>query len=445
MRKPSTSIAAVAIVLVIAAAAAGAARAAPPPVEVATQLLDRLDAGQYDAAEAGFDTAMKQAVPVDRLAGVWKSLPPARGRGAPDVRPVDGATLVAVPLHREGAELVAQVVVGSDGAIKGFLVSPAPPPAAAAPPADAPYAERDVAMGAGATALPATLAMPRGAGPFPAVVLVHGSGPQDRDETIGANRPFLDIARALAARGIAVLRYEKRTHAHPGEFAGRDFSVDDETTDDAVAAIAMLRTQPGIDPSRVFVLGHSQGAMLAPRVAARSGQTAGIVMLAAPARRLLDLLPEQNRYLVGLDGSVSDDEKAALARIDAMIAKVRSGGALAAAETPLGLPAAYWRSIDAVDPVADARAATVPMLLLQGGRDFQVTGADWSLWQAALANDPRATLRFYPALNHLGIAGTGPATPQDYQTAGHVDARLIDDVVDWISARHVAAAPAPAR
>jgi hypothetical protein len=128
-----------------------------------------------------------------------------------------------------------------------------------------------------------------------------------------------------------------------------------------------------------------------------------------------------------------------------MIAKVRSGGALAAAETPLGLPAAYWRSIDAVDPVADAHAATVPMLLLQGGRDFQVTGADWSLWQAALANDPRATLRFYPALNHLGIAGTGPATPQDYQTAGHVDARLIDDVVDWISARHVAAAPAPAR
>jgi hypothetical protein len=348
-------------------------------------------------------------------------------------------------LHREGAELVAQVVVGSDGAIKGFLVSPAPPPAAAAPPADAPYAERDVAMGAGATALPATLAMPRGAGPFPAVVLVHGSGPQDRDETIGANRPFLDIARALAARGIAVLRYEKRTHAHPGEFAGRDFSVDDETTDDAVAAIAMLRTQPGIDPSRVFVLGHSQGAMLAPRIAARSGQAAGIVMLAAPARRLLDLLPEQNRYLVGLDGSVSDDEKAALARIDAMIAKVRSGGALAAAETPLGLPAAYWRSIDAVDPVADARAATVPMLLLQGGRDFQVTGADWSLWQAALANDPRATLRFYPALNHLGIAGTGPATPQDYQTAGHVDARLIDDVVDWISARYVAAAPAPAR
>jgi dienelactone hydrolase len=293
--------------------------------------------------------------------------------------------------------------------------------------------------------LPATLAMPRGAGPFPAVVLVHGSGPQDRDETIGANRPFLDLARDLAARGIAVLRYEKRTHAHPGEFAGRDFTVDDETTNDAVAAIAMLRAQPGIDASRVFVLGHSQGGMLAPRIATRSAQVAGLIMLAAPARRLLDLLPEQNRYLVGLDGSISDADKAALARIDAMIAAVRNGGSLASADTPLGLPAAYWRSIDAIDPVADARAAGVPLLLLQGGRDFQVTAADWSLWQAALGGDPRATLRFYPSLNHLGIAGTGAATPQDYQVPGHVDAQLVADIAAWIDARHSTAPPAAAR
>jgi dienelactone hydrolase len=446
MRKPSNATAAIAIVLlIVGAAAARAAQAAPPAVDVAMQLLDRLDAGQYDAAESAFDAPMKQAVPADRLAGVWASLPPARGRGAPQVQALDGATVVAVPLHRAGVEVVAQVVVGTDGAIKGFLVRPAPPPAAAAPPADAPYLERDATVGAGSSALPATLAMPRGDGPFPAVVLVHGSGPQDRDETIGANRPFLDIARGLAARGIAVLRYEKRTRAHPGDFAGRDFTVDDETTNDAVAAIAMLRAQPGIDPSRVYVLGHSQGAMLAPRIASRSGQAAGVVMLAAPARRLLDLLPEQNRYLVGLDGSVSDDEKAALARIDAMIAKVRSGGTLAPADTPLGLPAAYWRSIDRVEPVADARATTMPMLLLQGGRDFQVTAADWALWQAAFANVARATLRFYPALNHLAIAGTGPATPREYQAAGHVDAQLIADVAAWITAARGTTAPAAAR
>ncbi|WP_133477457.1 alpha/beta hydrolase [Cognatilysobacter segetis] len=433
------------VLVVLIAAVAGGARAATPPVDVATQLLDRLEAGQYDAAESAFDSTMQQAVPADRLAGVWKSLPPARGRGTPQVQPVDGGTLVAIPLHRDGAELIAQVVVGPDGRITGFLVRPAPPPAAAAPAADAPYVERETQVGTGERALPATLTLPRRTGPFPAVVLVHGSGPQDRDETIGANRPFLDLARGLAARGIAVLRYEKRTHARPGDFAGRDFTVDDETTDDAVAAIATLRTQPGIDASRLFVFGHSQGAMLAPRIAARSGHVAGVVMLAAPARRLLDLLPEQNRYLFELDGTLGDDEKAALQRIDSMIATVRRGGPLAAADAPLGLPVAYWRSIDAVDPVADARGLALPMLLLQGGRDFQVTASDWSLWTSALGATPRAALKFYPALNHLAIAGSGPSTLQDYQVPGHVDAGLIGDVASWISAQPRTPAPAPAR
>jgi hypothetical protein len=168
-------------------------------------------------------------------------------------------------------------------------------------------------------------------------------------------------------------------------------------------------------------------------------------MLAAPARRLLDLLPEQNRYLVGLDGTVSAEVTAALARIATMIARVRAGGTLAAADTPLGLPAAYWRSIDTVEPVADARATRLPMLLLQGGRDFQVTATDWSLWQAALGTAPRATLKFYPALNHLAIAGTGPATPQDYQVAGHVDPQLIADAADWIRATGTTTASAASR
>ncbi|TZF87405.1 alpha/beta hydrolase family protein, partial [Cognatilysobacter lacus] len=233
----------------------------------------------------------------------------------------------------------------------------------------------------------------------------------------------------------AVLRYEKRTHAHPGEFAGRDIDVDQETTNDAVAAVDMLRAQAGIDPARVFVLGHSQGAMLAPRIATRSGHVAGVVMLASPARRLLDLLPEQSRYLAGLDGAISEQEKSALANLDTMIAGIRAGRPLAASEAPLGLPAAYWRSIDSIDPVADARALKLPLLLLQGGRDFQVTGADWTLWQAALGHDPRATLRFYPDVNHLGIAGTGAPTLQDYQTAGHVDARIIGDIAAWIGER----------
>src|SRR5690606_24805705 len=260
---------------------------------------------------------------------------------------------------------------------------------------------------------------------------VHGSGPQDRNETVGANRPFLDIARALAARGIAVLRYDKRTQARPQDFAGGDYDVDDETTDDAVAAVAALREVDGVDRDRVFVLGHSQGGMLAPRIAEASGDVAGLVMLAAPARPLLDLLPEQNRYLFAADGEIVPAEQQFLDSLDASIARIRSGAPMDARDTPLGLPVAYWRGLDAIDPVADALAIDIPILLLQGGRDFQVVDADWQRWRRALADRPDTSFKHYPALNHLGIAGQGAGTLAEYDQPGHVDAGLIDDVAEW--------------
>ena len=181
---------------------------------------------------------------------------------------------------------MAKVAVGADGKIVGLLIQPAqatqvPAPAVAE---DANFSEREVMVGEGERALPGTLDMPKGDGPFPAVVLVHGSGAHDRDETIGPNKPFLDIARGLAAQGVAVLRYEKRSHVRPQDFASGNFGVDDETTNDAVLAVETLRQTAGIDPKRVFVLGHSQGGMMAPRIAMKDGNTAGLVLLAAPAR-----------------------------------------------------------------------------------------------------------------------------------------------------------------
>ena len=101
----------------------------------------------------------------------------------------------------------------------------------------------------------------------------------------------------------------------------------------------------------------------------------------------------------------------------------------------MGMPTGYWRSIDGVDPIAEARALSVPMLLQQGGRDFQVVQADWQRWQQAFDKHTRVTLKQYQHLNHLGIAGTGPGKPGEYAVAGHVDAGLIDDIADWIHQR----------
>ncbi len=182
-------------------------------------------------------------------------------------------------------------------------------------------------------------------------------------------------------------------------------------------------------------MGHSQGGMLAPRIATKSGKVAGLVLWAAPARSLLTLLPEQNRYLLGLDGQISADEQAFLDTLDRQIAAARSDADVPAADLPLRLPAHYWRTFEAIDPVADARASPLPMLLLQGGRDFQVVDTDWQLWQRGLARQRQVSFKYYPPLNHLGIAGEGPGSLQEYSRPGHVLPALIDDVAAWIGAQ----------
>jgi dienelactone hydrolase len=410
------------------------------PAALATQALDRLDAGDYAQVEALFGPQMAAAVPADKLKAVWESLPAqagkATGRGEASVSTQGDVALVQVPLHFEKAELVAKFAIGGDGKIAGFLVQPAqvatPAPAVAD---DAAIVEREFPVGDGERALPGTLALPKGDGPFPAVVLVHGSGPHDRDETIGPNKPFLDLARGLAAQGIAVLRYEKRTKARPQDFAGGAFGVDDETTFDAVLAVDALRKTDGVDPKRVFVLGHSQGGLMAPRVAALSGHVDGLILLAAPARPLLDILIEQNRRLAVLDdGKTSDAERDAINALIAQVRVARDPATDPMAKGPMGLSAGYWRSIDSVDPVAEAKRVNLPMLVLQGARDIQVVDADWQAWKGAFHDDPKVTFKLYDSLNHLAIAGEGEGSLAEYQRPGHVDPKLIDDVASWIKA-----------
>lgn len=416
------------------AAFSGNALAAEPQ-QVASQLLDHLQAGRMAEAEAMFTPQMASAVPADKLQGLWQSLGELKQRGAAHSSEQQGVHVVEVTLQFVSGAVVAQVAVDAQDKVAGLMLRPAPAAKEAPPPVDANYTETDFSVPQARGTLPGTLALPKGKGPFPAVLLVHGSGPQDRDETIGASRPFLDIARGLAAQGIAVLRYDKRTHARPQDFHGGSFTVDDETTDDAVAALTALAADPRIDGRRVFVLGHSQGGMLAPRIASRWPQARGAILWAAPARTLLDLLPEQNRYLLSLDGDISAPEQAFLDKLDTQIAAARGSAPVAASELPLGVPQTFWKSIEAVNARADAKALHTPLLMLHGGRDFQVPDADWQLWKQALKGRKDVQWQAYPALNHIGVAGTGPSSLKEYAQPGHVDPALIADVARWVEAQ----------
>jgi hypothetical protein len=278
--------------------------------------------------------------------------------------------------------------------------------------------------------------MPVGKPPFSALVLVHGAGPNDRDETIYSNKIFADLAEGLASRGLAVLRYDKRTKIYGAKMSEMDFTVEEETVEDATRAAALLRQQPEIDPRRIFVLGHSLGGYLAPRIAARDGRLAGLVFLAANARPVETMALEQNEYVANLGTGPTPEVQKRLADLRAEVLKVKS--LTPGKDNPpmlMGLPLAYLLDLKGYDPLAAAKRMTIPMLFLQGERDFQVTTKDFELWKSALGGRSTATFVAYPALNHLFLAGEGKSSPAEYRVPGHFSAEAAERIASWLLAQ----------
>jgi fermentation-respiration switch protein FrsA (DUF1100 family) len=298
------------------------------------------------------------------------------------------------------------------------------------------FTERPMTVGRGDWKLPGTLTMPRSDAPVPAVVLIHGSGPEDRDETILSNKPFRDLAEGLASRGIAVLRYEKRTKEYGATIAPlRNLTVREETVDDAVAAAGQLRAEPGIDPKRVFLLGHSLGGYLMPMMLAQAPEAAGGIMLAGEARPFEDVLLDQFEYFESLPGGDSPQLRSQIEEIRKVAASIKALQPGHEDGPPIfGAWPHYYVYLRDYDPVAQAAKLARPLLILQGERDYQVTMKDFRIWKTALGARPNVTLKSYPALNHLFLEGRGKSVPAEYAVAGHVSAEAIDDIARWILA-----------
>ena len=258
-------------------------------------------------------------------------------------------------------------------------------------------------------ALPATVTQSGRTAEPPIVVMVHGSGPLDRDETVMANKTFLDLACQLAEHGISTLRYDKRTMVYPQTPVS---TMDDEVILDALAAIRLARTYN----NNVFLLGHSLGAMMAPAIALRADSLlAGIIMMAGPARDLEQVVSEQLDYLLPPDTPDS----------------VRNA-------TFDQLRTASPHYLQPQQQVQTAQQLSLPILILQGERDYQVTMTDYRLWQQAIGERNGVVMRSYPALNHLFLEGEGPSTPMEYQRQSHIPQQVIDDIAAFVHAQRFA-------
>jgi len=296
--------------------------------------------------------------------------------------------------------------------------------------------ERDVMVGADGFKLPGTLTLPLRKTKVPVVILVHGSGPNDRDETIGPNKPFRDIAWGLAEQGIAVIRYEKRTKVYGANFVpkGREADYDTEAVDDAVAAVAYAKTLSEIATDSIYVIGHSLGATLAPRIASRTHGLAGIVLIAGLARPLEDAIVEQTAYIASLS-TTSAKEKEQLAALKKEADNIKKiGSADFDDKIPLlfNAPRSYWTFANGYKPVEVATKLSLPILVLQGERDYQVTMQDFGLWRMGLQHNRHAFFKSYPKLNHLLQEGEGKSIPKEYEEMSPVAAYVINDMATFI-------------
>lgn len=375
------------------------------------------------------DDNVRSSVDAGQLSSLWKGIESQMGLYVSNsawygLDGVPGGKWCNISFENGKAALV--LVYGLDGRIAGLRIAPALPE-----PSESPsdiyalaegWEEKELAVHTGKFRLPARLTVPEQKAPdtIPVLILVHGSGPNDMDETLGPNKLFKEIAAAMSHRGIAVLRYDKRTYVY-GEkaFANpEEPTIEEECTDDALSA-ASLADSLGFE--RIFIIGHSLGAGMAPYIAASDtdGLLDGIIMLAAPASTMAETIEHQ----IGVLGNAYSREE---------LARIR--------KTFMELPQKYIEGVDydkkAV--MAGLCAKAFPMLFLQGGRDYQVPAEEiriWEAWADEAGGNADARFISYPGLNHIFHKGEGEPSPAEYAVQGKIPGEVLDDIAGFLKIR----------
>lgn len=290
------------------------------------------------------------------------------------------------------------------------------------------FAEQDITLDVplpGTPTLPGTLSLPK-QGARVGVVLLSGAGPFDRDGTSGPNKPLKDLAWGLATKGIAVLRFDKSTANRPEAMTEPGYTMTSEYVPPAIVAVRALKEH--VD--QVFLVGHSMGGKVAPKIAAEEPLVSGVVMMAGDTQPMQHAAVRVMRYLAQITPEVVPPGTIELFERQAAVVDIDLSADTPSTELPFGLPASFWLDLRTYEPVATAAKLDVPILVLQGGRDYQVTVADdLPAWRAGL---PDATIKVLDADNHFFFPGTGPSTMADYQLPGHVDPAVVTTITTWL-------------
>lgn len=410
--------------------------------ELSISFVKKLERQQFDSCYSMFDTSMANKFNATMLEKMWGSIPRYMGeyKGYTTVESMkkDSIDVVAIRCTFEKTKMDLQFSFNDNKKIVGMFFVPPKNKTAYVTPEYAQqnkYYETKISVKTGTMSLPGALCVPNNIKNPPVVILLAGSGPNDKDETIGPNKALKDLAIGLASNGIATYRYDKRTLVYGKDM--KDVTINTEVIDDAISAVAVIKKNPDYKDSKIFIVGHSLGAMCAPLVASKCSAVNGIILLAGNARPLEDVVLEQYNYIFGLD-SIDASEKKEILDYTYKMNTVKDSKALKTAkkeDLPLNLESKYWQSLVNYNQVQVAKKVKQPILVLQGERDYQVTMTDFNLWKQNLSDKTKNQFISYPTLNHLFMKGEGKSTPAEYEKQGNVDKQIIIDIANWVKSK----------
>jgi dipeptidyl aminopeptidase/acylaminoacyl peptidase len=275
--------------------------------------------------------------------------------------------------------------------------------------------------------------------PVPAVVMVHGSGASNMDEKVMKLTPFKDLAEGLGRHGIASLRYDKRTFVHGRKMIrNKSLTVKEETIEDALLAVQMLKRDPRIDHGRIFILGHSMGAMLAPRIDAEGADVKGLIMMAGTPYRLEEIVLRQLRQagrgssilkkIIGLEYRFYKKRFRGLYQMSDEEAKKKKFAG--------NLSLYYFKEMGQKTAADYLLTSKKPVLILQGGKDFQVLAKrDYRKFKKLFAGRENTQYKLYPELNHVfvkGIYNDILKASKEYSVEQHIGEDVIGDIAAFI-------------
>jgi hypothetical protein len=411
------------------------------------EIIDLFKTEQYEKAYLIGDEILQRRINPDRLQSIWESLATINGDlkevGKTAYFYIDTAHITTTKLKYKNGSVGLRLSFSLDWKLRGIFIVDAEPMY------NIPdyvntfgFYEIKIPFGPKGFEGEAILTVPIQQKKYPCVIIIGGSGPIDKDATVGPNKIYKDVSWGLAAKGIASLRFDKRTKAYFANIMklhkeGNYYTIEQEYLVDVKELVKKVSKKEAIDGNSIYLMGHSQGAGLIPLFLKQNKKVAGAIMAAGNYTNIPNLMLYQLEYLMPMQAaSKADSALFNLMKTQAQNAtKSYLPSTFPSDSLPAMYPFSYWNYLHKINFIKLAQSNKKPVLVIQGERDYQVPITEYKLWNNALLNHNNYMFTSFAKLNHLFMEGEGKSTPAEYSVRGNVPEYFIEEIAKWIKAQ----------